>query len=60
MDGKLLFSHGQNFCPGQEIFFPRQNHSVYDKSDFVPDKKYFVQADGQGIIFTQYCFYDAE
>ena len=24
-----------------------------DKSDFVPDKKYFVQADGEGIIIKQ-------
>ena len=35
--------------PGQKIFCPGQNYSVLYKSDFVPDKKYFVWADGQGI-----------
>ena len=47
--GKLVSCHGQNFCLGQKIFCPGQNYFVLCKSDFVPDKKYFVQADGQGI-----------
>ena len=47
--GTLVSSHGQNFCLRQKIFCPRQNHFVLYKYDFVPDKKYFVQADGQGI-----------
>ena len=47
--GKLVSSHGQNFCPGQKIFCCGQNYFVLDKSNFVPDKKCFVWADGQGI-----------
>ena len=53
--GKLVSSHGQNFCPGQKIFCPRQNYFVLDKYDFVSDKKYFVWADGQGI-----CSFDGQ
>ena len=39
---KLFLSHGQDFCLGHNIFFPRKNYFVEDKSDF-------FWADGQGI-----------
>ena len=60
--GKLISSHGQNFCPGQKIFCPRQNYFVQDKSDFVLDEKHFVQANGQGIrcIFTLTSIFNVE
>ena len=47
---KLVSSHGHNFGPGQKILYHGQNYFVLDKSDFVQDKKYFVRADGQGLI----------
>ena len=37
------------FVLDKKIFCPRQNYFVFDKYDFVSDKKYFVWADGQGI-----------
>ena len=51
----LALPQPQKFFLGS-FFLLRQNlgeklKSDMDKSDFVLDKKYFVQADGQGISF---------
>ena len=46
---KMIFKPWTKFLSWTQIFWPWHNYLILDKSDFVPDKQYFVQADGQGI-----------